>query len=294
LFTTIIHENGRLTLLGSLFFFDHFLACLPMIILFALIISGAFALGNHIPAVDAGRLKFISLLLLSASVIFILVTFMLSIYTVGWQGTVAYGLQRVERDGVMTPGGNWNQLQLSNVPIGLLAIGVSTALSPCQPSSGPTTNITFINGGITCIGMAMILCLGITAFNWPGWKCFINPRWLAHSIREIATYPLTAIPIALASILWVESYISGCQILIIQPRLLSMTLIGISGVLTIAELSLLLNVDIFSMAQKPAFAPSGLSIPYLLFSHVFEHFLDFLLIGPLTGGVYAMIRWLSL
>ena len=125
LFTTIIHENGRLSFLGSLFFFDHFVACLPMITLFALLTAGAFALGNHVPAVDEGRLKFISLLLLCASVLFILVTLTLSIFTVGWQGTVAYALQRVEHDGVMTPGGNWNQLQLSNVPIGLLSIGRS-------------------------------------------------------------------------------------------------------------------------------------------------------------------------
>ncbi len=36
LWNTVVHENGRLTLLGSLFYFDHFVALVPMVTLFAL------------------------------------------------------------------------------------------------------------------------------------------------------------------------------------------------------------------------------------------------------------------
>lgn len=67
---------------------------------------------------------------------------------------------------------------------------------------------------------------------------------------------------------------------------------GTSIVIVIIELILLKEVDVLAIAQKPSFLGDGLSISYLVFAHVFEHFLDFVLIGPLTGGIYALLRLL--
>ena len=153
--------------------------------------------------------------------------------------------------------------------------------------------VNLISGGITCISLAAALLVGISALNWPGWQSFLNPRWLAHSIREIATYPLAGIPIALAGVLLVENYLSGVNRWVIGPGPLSFVLIGMSILIVAGQLILLKNVDLLAMAQNPPFAPGGLSIPYLLFSHVFEHFLDFVLIGPLAGGIYALVRLLN-
>jgi hypothetical protein len=110
----------------------------------------------------------------------------------------------------------------------------------------------------------------------------------------MATYPLTGIPIALAGVLLVEYYLSGLQVWSIALHKSTWLLLGMSLLIVIVELSLLKNVKVLAMAQKPAFAAHGLSVPYLLSSHVFEHFLDFVLIGPLTGGIYALVRLLAL
>ncbi len=65
IWVTVIHENGRLTLLGSLFYFDHFVACVPMVTLFALCAAGGFFLGGDFPlTVDMSSTRFVALTLL--------------------------------------------------------------------------------------------------------------------------------------------------------------------------------------------------------------------------------------
>ena len=295
LFDTLIHENGRLSLFNSMFYFDHFVALVPMITVFSLCAVGGFTLAGRTRSdIDSSRAASVATVLLIGAVSLVCLAFLMSLYTVGWQRTLDYALQRIERDGVMSKGGNWNQLQLSNIPIALGIIGLSSAF--LIPARGPNSqrDAALITGAMGCICLAAVLCIGVSILNWSGWQSFLNPRWLAHGIREIATYPLTGMPIALGSLLLVEHYLSGFKTWIFEPGLLSLILIGAGLTVTAGELILLSNVDVLAHAQRPSFAPGGLSIPYLLFSHVFEHFLDFVLIGPLTAGIYALIRLLAL
>jgi hypothetical protein len=294
LWNTLIHENGRLTLLGSMFYFDHFIACVPMIVLFALFTTGGFALAGHpIVAIDRSRGSFAAAALLGVAAFLIVGAFAASIYTVGRQRTVDYALQRIERDGVMSTGGNWNQLQLSNIPIALGVISVSGTLIMFAGGVGVKRDSGLITGGKICIAVAATLMIGISALTFPGWQAFLNPRWMAHSIRELATYPLTGIPIACIGILLVERYLSGLKTWMVKVGSLSLILIAVGLVIAAGQLMWLMNVDVMAMAQKPSFSAAGLSVPYLLTSHVFEHFLDFVLICPLSGGIYALTRLLT-
>jgi hypothetical protein len=295
LWNVMIHENGRLTLLGSLFYFDHFVACVPATTVFALCAAGGVALAGQAPSgINLHRTAFVAIFLLVSAALLVLVTFVASTYTVGWQRTMDYAFQWIERDGIMSKGGNWNQLQLSNLPIILGTIGLSRALVMFDKESGSNGSSALVALALACIGVAAALCVGISAFNWGGWKSFLNPRWLAHSVREIATYPLTGIPVALSSILLVEYYLSGLHTWTVEPRSLSLILIGTGIGIAIGEVILLKDIDVLAIAQKPSFAVNGLSISYLLCSHVFEHFLDFILISPLAGGIYALVRLLAL
>ena len=292
LFKTVIHENGRHTLLGSLFYFDHFVACVPMVIFFALCVAGGLALSNPLSRViSVAQLSYVTAVLLLGAALLVLCSFVASVFIAGWQRTVDYASQRIERDGVTSKGGNWNQLQLSNVPIGLGAIGTCIALVGLSPDSNPPGFSSLV--GLGLIGLAAILSIAISAFNWCGWEAFRNPRWLAHSIREMATYPFTGIPLAMLSVLLVEFILTGSDQWTVQLSWLSVILIGAAALILIAQLLLLKNTNISAIAQKPSFAPNGLTIPYLLCSHVFEHFLDFILIFLLAGGFYALGRLLS-
>src|SRR5262245_45691918 len=101
-----------------MFYFDHFLACVPMITMFALCAAGGFALTGRAPEnVKPSRAAYLAIALLVGGVVVILFALVASVHTVGWQRTIDYALQRIERDGVMSKGGNWNQLQVSNIPI---------------------------------------------------------------------------------------------------------------------------------------------------------------------------------
>lgn len=289
LWNTPIHENGRLTMAGSLFYFDHFIGCVPTVVVFAFCIAGGVAATSGVPSfTDRSRAATIAAVLLGIAALQLVSAFVASVLTAGWERTIDYALQRIERDGVMSRGGNWNQLVLSNIPIAFGAIGVSSSLAMSAAGSDAGWSGSAI-GGALCMGVAGGVLVGISVVTFPGWQSFLNPRWMAHSIRELATYPLTGIPIALASSLLVARYLSGVDTWLIQVRTPSLILMGAGSLILIWQLKYLQGADVHAMAQRPPFASGGLSIPYLLFSHVFEHFLDFVFIAPLTGGIYALV-----
>ncbi len=283
LWDTVVHENGRLTLAGSMYYFDHFLGCAPMATVFALILAGGCALaggGGPLPAPERAR-RFGSALLLAAAVFFV-VGFLASVHFAGWERTFDYLWQRIERDGVLSKGGNWNQLQLSNAPIALGMLGIALTLGPGRPGSRPAA--------LAVLGLATAISAALTASVWPGWEAFRNPRWLAHSLRELATYPLTGVPLATAAIVLAEYWLSGAARWRIRPRAPAAALLGVAGALAALELAMLGGTDVLALAQRPSFAPQGLPVAYLLASHVFEHFLDFAFFAILASGVYALLR----
>ena len=289
LWNIVIHENGRLNLARSLFYFDHSLACVPMVALFALSAVGGIALsGPTLIQTDRAAPAAGALLVGSAALVF--VALVASVRTVGWQRTADYALQRIERDGVLSRGGGWNQLQLSNIPIALGTVGAGSVLGVSQAVPNGAAGWNLSAGGVACLALAASLAVGISAFNWCGWRAFSNPRWLAHGVREMATHPLTGIPIALASVVLVESYLSGVDAWTFVLHPMALFLLGAAVSLAVVQPLLLRDVEVLALAQKPPFARNGLPVSYLLCAHVFEHFLDFVLIGPLTGGIYALTR----
>jgi hypothetical protein len=103
---------------------------------------------------------------------------------------------------------------------------------------------------------------------------WINPRYLAHSVRELATFPLIYYPIPLYFLLK-NSERSEKKWEFRQVSKWMMVLAVIFLVLFAYQVIIPLQVGIGELAQKPSFADGGeLSIAYLLSSHYFEHFLD--------------------
>src|SRR5436305_14955709 len=91
LMDTCVHENGRLTLAGTLFYFDHFLGGLPMILLFALCAAGGFALGARAPGpVSSPRARSLALNLLVPLPALLGLVFLAAVRVAGWERTRAY------------------------------------------------------------------------------------------------------------------------------------------------------------------------------------------------------------
>ncbi|MGH9769656.1 MAG: hypothetical protein ACREAB_19700, partial [Blastocatellia bacterium] len=158
LWNTLVHENGRLTLAGSLFYFDHFLGCVPMIVVFSLCTAGGIAMKGGVPPTpETSRAATIAAILLGTSALMALAAFIASVQTAGWERTLDYALQRVERDGVLSKGGNWNQQQLSNLPIALGAIGLSGSFAVGAIGAGSKRNVNLAKWGWIYIGLAVAL-----------------------------------------------------------------------------------------------------------------------------------------
>ena len=265
-----------------------------MILLFALCVAGGFALGAQIrpSASTRSRANAIARNTLLPLPVFIVITFLASVRVAGWEQTRDYAFQYIERDGILSPGGNWNQLQISNIPIALGSIGLAFACASSWTLQGRRASMPMFRRGLVILTAAVVFSVTLSVFWWPGCSAFLNPRWLAHSVREIATYPLTGIPIALASVAATHVYVTRTGRLSTPLRLtfprFSVFLIALAILLLTGQLILLRDSNIHSLAQRPAFAPDGLSIPHLLAAHVFEHFLDFVIIGPLSAGIYAL------
>lgn len=107
-------------------------------------------------------------------------------------------------------------------------------------------------------------------------EIWLSPRYLAHSVRELATFPLTYFPIPLYFIL-AEKYKASHTVR--HPKRSPVLLLIILAAVFFAGITyqavVPLNAGISGLAQKPAFAKEGmLGIPYLLSAHYFEHFLD--------------------
>jgi hypothetical protein len=118
-----------------------------------------------------------------------------------------------------------------------------------------------------------------------------DPRYLAHSVRELATFPLTYYPIPLAVLLWRERPLAEHPVSRRLPEAVIATaaVVFVVGFLVQVRVSLANHVG--SLAQRPAFARGGeLSIPYLLASHYFEHVLDSIFFALLT---LLLVAWAS-
>jgi hypothetical protein len=142
--------------------------------------------------------------------------------------------------------------------------------------------ITRNGGGFRYLLTGIILfCLFTTIFNQ---GAFFSPiafawrdaRYLAHSVRELATFPLTYFPLPLFFFMRDDS--SDCPSRWFVDKRLAAFIVVI-GALALAgiiyQCYLPLATGISDLAQKPQFAEGGrLGISYLLASHYFEHFLD--------------------
>jgi glucan phosphoethanolaminetransferase (alkaline phosphatase superfamily) len=224
-------------------------------------------------------------------VILLLVSVLLSIALFGVRDTLAYVSQQKQGVRIWEEGGSWNL----HVPSSILLfffIPVYVILAKILFGSRMKPNV----GGLvlTSIGIVLFVFFSLsfnTDFAARLLSMHMDPRYLAHSVREILTFPLTYFPIPLYFILKNEAKgaKAGKNRL---PGFLIAILVFFFAVFAAGLLYQSLTVlseGVGDLAQKPDFAKGGrLSIPYLLASHYFEHVLDsiyFTLLCLLLHGV---------
>lgn len=285
LWGTVVHESGTLTLLETTLYASHFLGHVPVHVVLALLLAGSFAM------VASGERRAPSsrgIGLLAAGVAALLAfSVALALAWFGDEDTLAYVLQQRQRAGSYDAGGSWalhlpsTQLQLGLIPLAAAAAAWVYAgrLRPGRAGGG-------------LVGTAVAGILGVTwLVGGPALavEVWTDPRYLAHSVREVATFPVLYYPVPLA--VWLAAAERR------RPRELpdrgALRVLALLAVLVAvgvgiqAWISLAVGID--TMSQRPAFAGGEpLGIPYLLASHYFEHVLDaafFVLVALLADAL---------
>ena len=272
LWSTPVHESGRYTLLETTFYASHFLGHVPVLLTVGLLAAGSWRSMSppSPPPLDRGRL-------LAAAGLGLLLagSLALAVFHFGLDDTLAFILQRRQRPGDVVAGGSWNlHLPSTLLQFALIPVAVFVARSAfARP-------VVWSRRGLALMAVAAAVVVGMTwlvnrdpltavALLWR------DPRYLAHSVRELVTFPLTYYPLALAVLLAGEPRGRSTRRAASAADLLIAALAALFAVGFIAQVVVSLGHDIGELAQQPAFAPGGrLGIPYLLASHFFEHVLD--------------------
>jgi hypothetical protein len=151
------------------------------------------------------------------------------------------------------------------------------------------------------LAAALGLFVLISAIKGVTSDSFLNPRWLAHNVREFSMFPLMVLPWTLATVYFCEQDLRSAPASPPPQFHLSRAILWQLSTMTFIlfaflawHIVLALSQDIGEMAQKPPFARGGrLSIQYLLAFHYFEHVLDYVFVIPLTILFHSAITLLS-
>ena len=273
LFDFVIHESGKYTLLQTIIYASHFLGHIPSLSVIAIMLTGSvltFQSSSQYAPPKSG------VLVLSIAC-FILFSVILSIMLFGSEDTYSYILQQRQGVGNDVAGGSWNLHLPSTMTLFVLLPVYVFILKIIFRKA-----IVFNSGGIVYYFLAAVLVLGITSIAnrgsiSPVFWIWTEPRYLAHSIRELVTFPLTFFPLALYYVFKRDLNPNPSITSVQRSKLLLFISIlsGLAVLLVAYQIIIPLTQGIGNLAQKPAFAHGGkLSIPYLVTSHFFEHVLD--------------------
>jgi len=191
----------------------------------------------------------------------------------GYEDTFAFIAQKKQSVKIYTEGGSWN-LHLPSTMLLFLLIPVYTYIVKRTFGRSIEPNVS----GLLYVSVGFISFFLFTFFfNRNIDVIFLiweDPRYLAHSVRELLTFPVTYFPIPLYLILRGEKTVGGSRkkkqnrhLRYFITCLAIFFLIGLSYQSYIS-----LTEGIGNVAQQPDFAKGGkLGVLYLLASHYFEH-----------------------
>jgi hypothetical protein len=274
LLDTPVHEGGLYTFLQTLLYASHFLGHIPVHTALALYFVGVYLCLSPRPAgADIVRSRWPLIFLLAN---FLLACAAISLIAFGIDDTMAFILQQKQSARHFGLGGSWNLhlpstlLQLALIPVFIFAVKNLFAAGIQESRQG----FFYAAAGLAVMAVFTWLVNKDTAFAVG--RALSDPRHLAHSVREIATFPLTYYPLPLFAFLaWEERSALAPGRARGGVKILMGVLVLVFAGAFLYQAAAALSHDIGALSQKPAFMKGeSLGIAYLLASHYFEHFLD--------------------
>lgn len=281
LWDTVVHENGRYTLLETTLYASHFLGHVPVLLTISLAAAGSWRAMSPPVATAPSRRRTVALA--TALIVLLVGSAVLAVTHFGADDTLAFVRQLRQRPDLDVRGGSWNlhlgstMLQLALIP-GVVWLVRRLWARPVVPSR---------DGGLLLAAAAvLVVAVTIAANDDPAAAlvtAWTDPRYLAHSVRELLTFPVTYYPIPLAFLLAAEGRVAAPAPRSRRLDAVVLLLLAAFAAAFAYQAVVPLAGGIGELAQRPTFAHGGrLSIPYLLASHAFEHVLDSVFFTLLT------------
>jgi hypothetical protein len=268
---TVIHESGRYTLAENTFYAPHFLGHIPVLVTLALLMVGSYRGLTPSPPASSRR----EIALAAAAMVLLLGgSLVLSLAHWGVTETWEFICQQRQRPDLLVPGGSW----LLHLPSTIsLCFGLPLFVLAVRWFYRRPTGLASRGLPVFALGILSLVAITVVVVPQPiatSVEVLRDPRILGHAIRELATFPLTYFSLPLAW--WLAREPEGAGFCWTRS-LLTATVItgGVFAAILAYQIAIPLEHGIGHLTQHPEFAhDDGLSIPYLLASHYFEHFLD--------------------
>jgi hypothetical protein len=258
-----------------MFYASHFLGHVPVYTVLALIFVGTYICFTDFAAEKYTKTRLPMLFVLLTILLFLSIVISFTVF--GHEDTLAFVLQQKQNISVSVRGGPWNLHLPSTVVLFFLIpiylYGIKMLLK--KNIHGNTKGLLYITIGVLLFFFFTAFLNGnivdVFLFTW------MSPRYLAHSVRELLTFPITYFPLPVYFILRGTKDVGISEKRSIKKWLRHgigfFTAICLAGFFYQSYVSL--SEGISDLAQKPFFARNGkLGVLYLLASHFFEHFLD--------------------
>lgn len=273
-----VHESGRYTLGGTIFYVSHFLREIPTDVVYALFVlgaaSGALA-GSREPA--ARRLAWPWF---ACAAVLVAVALLVSAAGQGWTGALRDLAQMRTRDDLVAYGSHWRFHWLSTLWFGAAAFLIVPRVVPAAVAGAGDG----VAARLTASRLAWGAFAGLTLVFGMSADIFTDVRYAGHQAREILTHgPITG--------LLAIGLVRRAAVRNVPPSDRTSHDMRPTHWLAAAPFVIIpLWVGAVALAGDPmAAGQSEQGLAAMVAGHVFEHTLDYVLVLMLVGGGCALM-----
>lgn len=285
LFNVVVHESGSYTLLETILYTRHFIREVPICIMTATAVAGAFLW--YAPLASLTRIEQERVWrLCKISYLGALVIFALSALSSAWKQSVKDLLldllQFQTRDEVVSFGSHWQYHLLHLAFIFLASLGVAKLLRIFSRHRSVIPR----HMGRLLITVSLLSFIVLTLILGLNLRPFQDPLYLGHQFREIVTHGSLTLSLSFGLLFTLELRLFRleCAEMPSQITVKDGLLILSAILIPFFILFQLRNIDIMSYTQKES------SYLDLFASHNFEHTIDYIFVMLLTMAFYLHIQ----
>lgn len=280
----VVHEDGKRTLLETVFYFEHAAGELPLDTLLAAAVAGSalyFYPANRSIPVSDGKYPGSLLPMFAASTLIVIgVILGGALLAVGSRSLVDYLGQMYTRPGAaLVWGSHWRYHLLERLATMLLGFSMTGCYRMFAEEFGRLPG----RRGSSGLFVGALLVFGILTWLFGLHEdSFRNPIFLGHQARELLTHTLVTLPLAVGACLWIAGELVQAERRDSQVENRRLLISATGGCSVLIGIYLALGVILTGARSKG----QSQSLAVLIFPHFFEHSFTYVITPLFAGALY--------